>query len=123
MEDNLEEERRLCYVGITRAKERLYLTNAKRRLLYGKEQQNMPSRFITEINAKHLEQNFEEPKIINKENMYTDANEDINEGSIISHDVHGTGVVVKDEGNLIEVAFKSGVKKLLKNHKSIKKVM
>ena len=123
MEDNLEEERRLCYVGITRAKERLYLTNAKRRMLYGKEQQNMPSRFITEINAKHLEQNFEEPKIINKENMYTDANEDINEGSIISHDVHGTGVVVKDEGNLIEVAFKSGVKKLLKNHKSIKKVM
>ena len=123
MEDNLEEERRLCYVGITRAKERLYLTNAKRRMLYGKEQQNMPSRFISEINSQHVEQNFEEPKIINKKNMYTDANNDIIEGSIISHEVHGTGVVVKDEGNLIEVAFKSGVKKLLKNHKSIKKVM
>ena len=36
-EDGLEEERRLCYVGITRAKERLYITNAKRRMLYGKD--------------------------------------------------------------------------------------
>ena len=49
MEDNIEEERRLCYVGITRAKDILYLTNAKRRMLYGKDTENMPSRFISEI--------------------------------------------------------------------------
>lgn len=55
MENNLEEERRLCYVGITRAKERLYLTNAKRRMLYGKENMNIPSRFISEIDEKLIE--------------------------------------------------------------------
>lgn len=46
---DLEEERRLCYVGITRAKERLYLTYARERLLYGSRQYNLPSRFLTEI--------------------------------------------------------------------------
>lgn len=45
----LEEERRLCYVGITRAKERLYLTHAQSRLIYGQIQANIPSRFIDEI--------------------------------------------------------------------------
>ena len=47
--DGLEEERRLCYVGITRAKERLYLTNARQRMLYGRTNQTMPSRFLDEI--------------------------------------------------------------------------
>jgi len=125
MEDNIEEERRLCYVGITRAKERLYLTNAKRRMLYGKDNMNMPSRFIIEINPDLLEKNEsaeKEVKIINKKEMYTEDNNDIIEGSIISHEQYGTGVVVKDEGSLISVAFKSGVKKLMKNHKSISKI-
>ena len=54
--------------------------------------------------------------------MFTDANNDITEGSIISHDIHGTGVVTKEEGSLIEVAFKTGIKKLMKNHKSITKI-
>ena len=44
--DGVEEERRLMYVGITRARDLLYLTNAKRRMLYGKESMNPPSRFI-----------------------------------------------------------------------------
>ena len=48
-EEDLEEERRLCYVGITRAKEVLYLTYARERLLYGSSQYNLPSRFLNEI--------------------------------------------------------------------------
>ena len=52
--DGLEEERRLMYVGITRARDLLYLTNAKRRMLYGKESINPPSRFIEEIDADFL---------------------------------------------------------------------
>jgi DNA helicase-2/ATP-dependent DNA helicase PcrA len=48
-EGNLEEERRLCYVGITRARERLYLTCARRRNLYGGRGHNLPSRFLREI--------------------------------------------------------------------------
>jgi len=48
-ESELEEERRLCYVGITRAKERLYLTYSWQRLLFGKQSYNQPSRFLREI--------------------------------------------------------------------------
>lgn len=124
MENNLEEERRLCYVGITRAKERLYLTNTKRRMLYGKENMNIPSRFISEIDEKLIEKigPKEENKVIDKKQMYTNDNNDITEGSIISHEQYGTGVVVKCDGTLISVAFKTGIKKLMKNHKSIKKI-
>ena len=124
MENNLEEEPRLCYVGITRAKERLYLTNAKRRMLYGKENMNIPSRFISEIDEKLIEKigPKEENKVIDKKQMYTNDNNDITEGSIISHEQYGTGVVVKCDGSLISVAFKTGIKKLMKNHKSIKKI-
>jgi DNA helicase II / ATP-dependent DNA helicase PcrA len=48
-EGNLEEERRLCYVGVTRAKERLYMTFARRRSLHGARGYNLPSRFLNEI--------------------------------------------------------------------------
>ena len=53
-EAGLEEERRLCYVGITRARERLYLTHAAQRSLFGQTQYNMPSRFIGEIPDEHI---------------------------------------------------------------------
>ena len=49
-EKELEEERRLAYVGITRAKRKLYLTNAYSRMLYGRVQRNQPSQFVEEIN-------------------------------------------------------------------------
>lgn len=54
-DDELEEERRLAYVGITRAKKKLYLTNAFSRLLYGRIQRNQPSRFVEEINPDLLQ--------------------------------------------------------------------
>ena len=124
MEDNIEEERRLCYVGITRAKEKLYLTNAKRRMLYGKDQMNVPSRFIAEIKDDLPEKNEinKEEKIIKKGEMYTKDNSDIVKGSIIDHTEYGLGAVIDVSGSLITVAFKCGVKKLMKNHKSITKV-
>ena len=50
-EKEIEEERRLCYVGITRAKEELYLTHAKSRMQHGITQYNPPSRFLKEIPA------------------------------------------------------------------------
>jgi DNA helicase-2/ATP-dependent DNA helicase PcrA len=53
--EDLEEERRLCYVGITRAKERLYFTNAERRRVLGSERFNFPSRFIEEIPQELLD--------------------------------------------------------------------
>jgi DNA helicase-2/ATP-dependent DNA helicase PcrA len=54
-EEELEEERRLCYVGITRAKERLVLTHASERRLYGYPQANLVSRFVQEIPAEAME--------------------------------------------------------------------
>jgi DNA helicase-2/ATP-dependent DNA helicase PcrA len=53
--EQMEEERRLCYVGMTRARERLYLTNARRRHFYGQEQFNSPSRFLGDIPKELLE--------------------------------------------------------------------
>lgn len=54
-EDELEEERRLAYVGITRAEQQLYLTNANSRLLFGRSNYNQPSRFIREISSNLLD--------------------------------------------------------------------
>ncbi|MGE3258125.1 MAG: ATP-dependent helicase, partial [Geobacter sp.] len=53
--DGMEEERRLCYVGMTRARERLYLLHTRRRHLFGQEQANLPSRFLKDIPAELLE--------------------------------------------------------------------
>ncbi|MEG2036562.1 MAG: 3'-5' exonuclease, partial [Ruthenibacterium sp.] len=55
-EDDLEEERRLCYVGITRAKKTLYLSNAASRMLFGQTKRNRPSRFLEEIDATLMEE-------------------------------------------------------------------
>ena len=126
--EGIEEERRLCYVGITRAKELLFLTNAKRRMLYGQENCNQESRFISEIDDKYLNkiENKIDPlftKPINKSKMYIEGNnDDINKGDTIEHETLGLGVVISVDGPLINVAFKSGVKTLMKNHKSIRKV-
>jgi DNA helicase-2/ATP-dependent DNA helicase PcrA len=54
-EGNLEEERRLCYVGVTRAKQRLYMTYARRRSLHGGRGHNLPSRFLREIPEELVE--------------------------------------------------------------------
>jgi len=54
-EDELEEERRLCYVAMTRAKEKIYMTNARSRLYFGNTQQNLPSRFLSEIPEELVE--------------------------------------------------------------------
>jgi DNA helicase-2/ATP-dependent DNA helicase PcrA len=51
----MEEERRLCYVGMTRARDRLYLVNARRRRIFGQEQYNIPSRFIADIPHEFLD--------------------------------------------------------------------
>ncbi|XJS10111.1 UvrD-helicase domain-containing protein [Aerococcaceae bacterium WGS1372] len=54
-DEELEEERRLAYVGMTRAEEQLYLTATRSRLLYGRYQQNLPSRFVDEIDKQYIE--------------------------------------------------------------------
>ena len=120
----IEEERRLCYVAITRAKEKLYLVNALRRMLYGKTSVNMPSRFINEIDKDLID--APEKKMVNMEFNKKEAFNDDNglkTGDNVIHDIYGPGVVVNVDKSIATIAFKGqGIKKLMKNHKSIKKV-
>jgi len=81
--EEIEEERRLCYVGITRAKERLYLTNAVSRLLYGYERSNPPSRFLKEI-PLHLITSPPEKEI---------ADCQLEKGDTVIHHKFGMGVI------------------------------
>ena len=124
----LEEERRLAYVAITRAKEKLYLINARRRMLFGKDQINPPSRFISEIEDDLLEKTHvekEEVKVpIQKEEKFYQEDVEWNVGDYVYHDVFGAGRIVEVSNTLVSIAFKSphGIKKLMKNHKSLKKV-
>ncbi|HBA37865.1 MAG TPA: ATP-dependent DNA helicase PcrA [Firmicutes bacterium] len=124
-EGGLDEERRLCYVGITRARDILYLTNAKRRMLYGKDSMNIPSRFIGEIDEALIKKNTlgeREIQGTSSKEYYTEENDDLKLGDLINHETFGHGVIVKMEGDLIDVAFKIGLKKVKKNHKSITKL-
>ncbi len=123
----LEEERRLCYVALTRAKHKLYIVNARRRMLFGREQINPPSRFITEIGDATLEKSFEEEKVETvqvREEMYHEEELTFEVGEFVYHDIFGAGKVVEVGDKLISIAFKHpyGIKKLLKNHKSINKM-
>lgn len=124
-ESELEEERRLCYVGITRAKKNLFLLNTRHRTLFGKTNSNIPSRFIGEIETDLIESNIIENKTIKSGDMYESGrNDDLNVGDRVVHDRYGEGVVVKIDGSLATIAFgyKDGIKQLAKNHKSLKKV-
>jgi len=136
-ESEIEEERRLCYVAITRAKEKLYITNARTRVLYGMDQVNPVSRFINEIDIELLDSNNEvmsgfikktssdrvgsSPKVLNDDNQ---SNGEYQKDDYVFHDVFGTGKVLSVEKSIVKVAFKMpyGIKTLMKNHKSLRKV-
>lgn len=125
----LEEERRLCYVAITRAKDDLHLVNARRRTLFGKEQINPVSRFMGEINKDLIESNAKEELPQKEEKlevgeMFREEEIDYEVGDYVYHESFGTGRVLEVTNTLVSVAFKHphGVKKLMKNHKKLSKV-
>ena len=126
---DVEEERRLMYVAITRAKDDLHLINARRRTLFGKEQINPTSRFLNEIPKELLETNAPEEEKVVKEKievgeMFRDEDVDYEVGDYVYHETFGTGKVVEVTNTLVSVAFKHphGIKKLMKNHKKLSKV-
>ena len=126
---DIEEERRLCYVAVTRAKKQLHLVNARRRTLFGKDQINPVSRFIGEIDSCVIESNLSDEKIkqevkINTENMFRDEEIDYQVGDYVYHESFGAGRVVEVSNTLVSVAFKHpyGIRKLMKNHKKLSKV-
>lgn len=125
--DGIEEERRLCYVAMTRARKKLWLVNAKRRTLYGMDHMNPPSRFLQEVDDAYIEKDFKESTASQKVDTFVskvDSSVEYSIGDHIVHDTFGTGVVVGVEKSILTIAFPhpTGIKKLLKGHKSIRKV-
>ena len=123
----LEEERRLCYVGITRAKKKLYLLSARVRTLYGRTSGTIESRFVKDIdpsliNIKNESVKKDETKKVG--NMYSDKSVDgLKAGDTVIHTIFGEGVIIKISGSIATIAFKYGVgiKSIAANHKYLSK--
>jgi len=126
----IEEERRLCYVAITRAKKNLWMLNAKRRMLFGNAQANMPSRFMDEIDMRYMETENNKTSLVDrvvnfrKEDKFRKDDVSLDTGDHVHHDTFGEGVVIMCDKTLVTIAFPHphGVKKMMKNHKSLTKV-
>lgn len=118
----LEEERRLCYVGITRAMQRLYLTYAERRRLQGRESYHQPSRFIHEIPEELLQEvrlstKIAQPMLLKRE-KYTKPKAEPSSpyyvGQRVMHAKFGEGVVLNYDGNQrIQIQFENAGSKWL----------
>ena len=151
-EEGLEEERRLCYVGITRARERLWLTGAERRTLYGKTDYTRESQFLRELDRRLIEGDgiyekkekaagaftdgitekmpfkpFDQLKYARQQTKKNAAEASAQDrsfaaGDRISHPKFGEGVVKACDGKIVEVDFGSGTKKLALGFAPLKKL-
>ena len=127
----LEEERRLMYVGLTRAKEKAWLVSAEMRMLFGSTQMNAPSRFISEIPEELIEKEARQTGRENSEfsetyrahrsskaqstptSPNTGSPDTFRPGDSVHHPIFGNGIVIKIDGTLATIAFRTkGVKKL-----------
>ena len=150
--DGLEEERRLCYVGITRAKERLWMTGAERRTLYGKTDYTRESQFMREIDPKLLDGGVQQQKKkpagafsdgirsataarpfdqlkyarqMTKQNaaaMQKSSGETYAPGDRVSHKKFGEGQVLECTDKIVRVRFADGEKKLAIGFAPLKKL-
>jgi DNA helicase-2/ATP-dependent DNA helicase PcrA len=115
----LEEERRLCYVGMTRAKNRLYMTSAEERLIFGENWYNGPSRFLEEIPSEFIRADAaaKEQEKIEINAPAEDIEYNFNVGDTINHPKFGTGEIMGLSGKgselIIQVDFESAGEKLL----------
>jgi DNA helicase II / ATP-dependent DNA helicase PcrA len=141
-QSEMEEERRLCYVGMTRAKQELYMLHAASRMLYGTTQHNPPARFISEISGESIMETSTGftsgigslvssvgnltgwasnlRKETDNEPRYSD---DYEEGDAVEHPLFGKGTIVEIEGDNLAIYFKGrGTKKLNVSFAPIKKI-
>ncbi len=136
--DGLEEERRLCYVGITRAKQTLYITHAEQRRLHGIDNFSQPSRFIAEIPDEHVEEVRPRVQVVRpvrpapssrrRQTSTTPGSElGIRLGQRVRHRKFGEGVILNCEGQgahaRVEVNFESaGTKWLVLSYANLETV-
>ena len=140
-EGQMEEERRLMYVGVTRAMHKLYLLAAKQRMLYGDYQNNQLSRFIHDIPKELTQATGVEPRRRVFESSDFDqrpqeevaestfdaeiAEKKFQDGDKVMHASFGEGIVVERRGDLVTVAFKDkvyGIKKFAANIAPLEKI-
>ena len=149
--EELEEERRLAYVAITRAKKHLYISSAAQRMLYGQTQRNLTSRFIKEIGSEFIEKHDNtialkkmdksddtvtsvhssslQQQLARNRKKQTAKNENVefNVGDRVIHNIFGEGVVISAQkitnDSMLEIAFdKVGTKKIMANFAKIRKI-
>ena len=102
--DRLEEERRLCYVGITRAMQRLFISYAESRRLYGTESYQRPSRFLKEIPSELIQEirlnaQVSRPVTSSAYKKPEPTNMPVKLGGLVRHAKFGEGVVLQYEGS------------------------
>lgn len=150
-EEELEEERRLAYVAITRAKKKLWLTSANRRMIFGQTQRNVTSRFIREIDSELIEKRDNNAAVSNGEDddtvtevhsstlkqqiarnkMLSGSSRreavEYTAGERVAHNIFGEGTIVSvkkmSNDSMLEIAFdKVGTKKIMANYAKLKKL-
>ena len=146
--ESLEEERRLAYVAITRAKHRLFISMAFNRKMYAEWKNNLPSRFIDELPSEHIElinkcsyfsanrstfnPNYNRRNYNNDdyEESYSDGStrysytrpkyQNNNLGKKVRHETFGDGTIVAQDGNAVQVCFENGgIKKIMASYLKI----
>ena len=150
-EEGLEEERRLCYVGITRAKERLWMTSAAMRTMYGRTDYTRESQFLRELDSRLIEGDavyekkskafgegsfesgvsektpfrpFDQLRYARQQTKKNAAasSDVFSRGDIVAHPKFGQGTVVECTESVVTVEFVSGTKKLAVGIAPIKKI-
>ncbi len=129
-EGAIEEERRLAYVAITRARHRCVISNAMMRFVFGSRTYNSPSRFITEMDNRYLDFQGAAPRAYAPTYTYNPTPTPAPKprasrpaslvGKLVSHDELGAGVVIEDAGAILTIAFKTcGIKKVARDYVKI----
>ena len=128
---DIEEERRLAYVAITRARRRAVISNTMTRMVFGSRQYNSPSRFITEMDDKYLDfQGGTQPtRRVASYSSYNTPRRTIPRaarlektlvGKLVSHSELGHGTIIADKGEVLTIAFgKHGIKNVMKSYVTI----
>src|SRR5215212_10547389 len=132
-EQGIEEERRLCYVGMTRAMERLTLLHASSRMLYGGRSHNLPSRFLDELPERHVERERLRPSSWRSYGTPSQTRDiaprahqpDLSTGDSVRHGTLGEGVITRIEaGGVVTVRFASdgSERKLMLDYAPLEKI-
>lgn len=116
-DQDIEEERRLAYVAITRAKKRVIITNAMSRMMFGERKYNSASRFIGEIDKKFIKSYGDYDSMVESSKPVIKKTKTISAdvGKMVEHKTLGRGVVIASDEDTLTIAFKTkGVKKVMR---------